>query len=365
MPEAEFRVTGVTQQAAWLARTIPPVEEVRPGVWSIPIDFAHAPIRYTFCYVVVAPDGRAVVIDPGGESALGREQLLAGLAVAGVAPTAIAGVVSTHVHLDHIGMVDFAAELGGGWIGYHERDHDIVLRYGRGDAAETDRGWLRGCGAPESAIERVVVDEEGFMRMAGAPAPTLAVEDGDLLPIDGVALRVVWTPGHTPGHICIVDETHGLVFSGDHVLPRITPNVGMTSTGMRHGTLSDYYASLERIAEWDDAEVCPAHEYRFTGLRVRAEDLASHHRERSDAIVDAVADEARTIWDIAASTPWARPWESFDGVNLRAALGETSAHVDHLLAAGRLEAVGADPLRVRAVASAPAQAGVPSSTPRR
>lgn len=327
------------------------MEEVRPGVWSIPIDFGHAPIRYTFCYLLIAPSGDAVVVDPGGDSELGRSQLARGLALAGVAPTSVVGVVSSHVHLDHIGMIAHAASLGGGWIAYHERDHDVVRLYSRPDAPDVDRAWLRRCGTPDEAVERIVIDPDDYARMAELPAPTVVLAEGDRLPVPGLDVRVVETPGHTPGHICLVDEGRGLVFSGDHVLPRITSNVGMTSTGTRRGALADYYRSLERISGWDAAEVCPAHEYRFSGLASRAAELAQHQRDRSDEIARAVGDVPHTVWDIAASTTWARPWEGFDGVNLRAALGETAAHVEDLLTDGRLEAVGGDPLRVRSARS--------------
>lgn len=332
-------MTGVAQRAAWSDRTTPPVEEIAEGVWSVPIDFGHAPIRYTFCYLLVTPSGEAVVIDPGGDSILGRAQLEAGLAAAGISPFAIAGVVATHLHQDHLGMVAHVAGFGGAWIGYHSRDLAVLDLHRNGRAQEADRAWLADCGAPPEAVEKIVLDEATMRGTAALPRPTVLLEDGDRLPVAGLDVRVVATPGHTPGHICLVDEQHGLVFSGDHVLPRITPNVGMTSTGGRHGVLDDYYRSLERIAAWPDYEVCPAHEYRFTGLAERARELKQHHRERSAEIVASVGDVPHTVWDIAAKTTWSRPWASFDGVNLRAALGETSAHVDHLVDHGELVAV--------------------------
>lgn len=347
MPEQVFRITGDDQRRAWSERSTPPVEEVRPGVWSIPIDFGHAPIRYTFCYLLVAPSGEAVIVDPGGDSELGRAQLASALALAGVDASSVVGVVSTHVHLDHVGMIAHAASLGGGWIAYHERDHDIVRRYRRPDVADIDRAWLRDCGTPEDVIDDLAVDPADSARMTALPDPTLVVRDGDLLPVDGLRVRVVETPGHTPGHICLVDEERGLFFSGDHVLPRITSNIGMTSTGARRGALADYHRSLDRARAWDGAEVCPAHEYRFVGLAARASELATHQRERSDEIVGVVELAPQTVWDIAAAASWARPWESFDALNRRAALGETAAHVDDLLAGGRLELVSEAPLRVR------------------
>ncbi len=59
------------------------------------------------------------------------------------------------------------------------------------------------------------------------PFADLLVEDGDVLPIAGREVRALWTPGHTAGHLCLVDEGDGLLFTGDHVLPRINPGIGL------------------------------------------------------------------------------------------------------------------------------------------
>ncbi len=104
------------------------------------------------------------------------------------------------------------------------------------------------------------------------------LEHGDLIDVPGLRLRAVWTPGHTPGHLCFHDETHDLLLTGDHVLPRITPNV--SSYDMTSNPLDDYLASLAKLRGIQPREVLPAHEYRFTGLDSRLDDLAEHHRER-------------------------------------------------------------------------------------
>ena len=99
------------------------------------------------------------------------------------------------------------------------------------------------------------------------------IEHDDLIDVPGLRLRAVWTPGHTPGHLCFHDETHDLLLTGDHILPRITPNV--SSYDMTSNPLQDYLASLEALRGLQPAEVLPAHEYRFTDLDSRLDYLAS------------------------------------------------------------------------------------------
>src|SRR4029453_16117775 len=97
-------------------------------------------------------------------------------------------------------------------------------------------------------------------------------------------LTVVETPGHTPGHICLRDESRGVFISGDHVLPRISPNVSLEMRGDTD-PLRSCLESLERIEMDDDYEVLPAHEYRFNGLAQRARELKSLALGRSAEVL--------------------------------------------------------------------------------
>ena len=54
-------ITGHSQREAWLAKTLPPIEEVRPGLWSIPVPMPQSPLRYTLVYALVLPDGIAAI----------------------------------------------------------------------------------------------------------------------------------------------------------------------------------------------------------------------------------------------------------------------------------------------------------------
>ncbi|HEY2308435.1 MAG TPA: MBL fold metallo-hydrolase, partial [Streptosporangiaceae bacterium] len=57
-------MTGTAQREAWLARTAPPVEQVRPDLWSVPVPIPDSPLRYTLTYLIAAGSG-LVVVDPG------------------------------------------------------------------------------------------------------------------------------------------------------------------------------------------------------------------------------------------------------------------------------------------------------------
>lgn len=334
-------ITGTGQKAAWLDKTMPPAEEVRPLVWSVPISFADNPVRYTLSYLLVSESGQCVVVDPGWDSPEGRAQLVDGLALAGLALESVVGIVSTHLHPDHLGMVRHLADETGAWIAMHKADARALERMVSDphDDEETLDRW----GVPATLHESLGVSQRMLDYIARLARPTVLLGDGGAIALPGRDLRVLATPGHTPGHICIADVDSGVILTGDHILPRITPNVGIGSPRDNRLALRHYYESLEVMTDWDAFEVCPAHEYRFTGLAERARDLRVHHLERSHEIVSALgAAPTLTVWQIAQRLTWSRGWNSLDGINLRSALSETSTHIEYLTSVGTLTWTGTD-----------------------
>src|SRR5699024_9420479 len=101
------------------------------------------------------------------------------------------------------------------------------------------------------------------------PRPQTRVEDGDTLPIAGREITVLWTPGHTGGHMCLVEDATQVVFTADHVLPGINSGIGLG--GQSPATpVADYLNSLERMTAYDSYAAAPGHEYRFRGVAERA-----------------------------------------------------------------------------------------------
>ena len=89
-----MRVTGTAQREAWLARTAPPVEQVRPDLWSVPVPIPDSPLRYTLTYLIAAGSG-LVVVDPGWDCEPAWQALADGLKAAGAAPADVTGIVVT------------------------------------------------------------------------------------------------------------------------------------------------------------------------------------------------------------------------------------------------------------------------------
>jgi glyoxylase-like metal-dependent hydrolase (beta-lactamase superfamily II) len=325
-----LQITGTAQFEAWQSRVRPPVEEVRPGLWSIPVPIPHSPLRYTLCYAF-AGSGPLIIVDPGWDDADARAALEAGLAVAGATTGDVAGVVLTHIHPDHHGLSSWLREQSGAWIGMHPAEAATLpgrMAHYRDGAA--DRDWLRRAGVPADEIEGLAISEDHLAALRRMAAPDRLLEDGATLPLPGRTVRAVWTPGHTPGHLCLHDAEAGVLFTGDHLLPRITPNIAAKDE-TDGDPLGDYLTSLNIMTAFQADEALPGHEYRFREIDVRAKAVAGHHDERAAEVIAAVANlDVPTAWSIAGALTWSRGWAALEGFPRRMALGETIAHLNHL-----------------------------------
>ncbi len=330
------RVTGVAQKEAWAQHVLPPVEQVRPGLWSVPVPIPDNPLRYVLVYVLELDDGVALV-DAGWNTEEAWHALGDGLRVAGGSLADVRAVVVTHIHPDHYGLAGRVREASGAWVGLHPADAALLQgRYVDVDAlvARMD-ALLELCGVPDPVRADLAGASLPIRSLVTAAEPDVLLPDEDLLDLPGWDLRTIWTPGHSPGHVCLYSDRRRLLLSGDHVLPRITPNISFHSQQVPN-PLGDYLASLARLEALDPEEVLPAHEYRFAGLGTRLDELVRHHEARLTEIEDELRRRSgTTCWDLTTSLTWSRPWEQIPPFMQRAANGETLAHLVLLEARGR------------------------------
>ncbi len=269
-----------------MAGTIPPVEQVRPDLWSVPVPIPDNPLRYTLTYVMTAGSG-LVVVDPGWDTEPAWRALTQGLATAGASAADVTGIVVTHIHPDHHGLSARLRSASGAWVAMHpaERDSLRALRWKDGQTRRDDQAWLRGCGVPDEVAAEIGMRDEADHPFSDMAEPDILLEHGELVPLPGRRVRAVWTPGHTPGHLCLHDEAENLLLTGDHVLPRISPNIG----------------------------------------------LQPHAAEPPLA----------TTWQVTRELSWSRGWPAVTGFMRRAALAEAGAHLQYLADGKRVAAADA------------------------
>ncbi len=344
------QVTGTLQKDAWERRVLPPVEQVRPGMWSIPVPIPDNPLRYVLVYALELDDGVAIV-DAGWNTDDAWQALADGLAQAGGSVADVRAVLVTHIHPDHYGLAGRVREHSGAWIGLHPADAALLgARYLEPDDLLARMNvLLHEAGVPGHKLHDLTMASMVIRDQVLAVEPDVLFEDGRRVEVPGWDLRAVWTPGHSPGHVCFHSEGHRLLLSGDHVLPRITPNIGVHSQ-QAPNPLGDYLRSLERVRTLAADEVLPAHEYRFAGLASRVDEIAAHHRERLTEVEALLADSpGSTAWELSVRLTWSRPWDEIRDFMQRAAVSETLAHLVLLQEQGRVRREPGTPARFRVV----------------
>lgn len=308
-------------------------DNIYKNIYRIYVPLPGNPLKYLNSYVIRSVDGgKNLLIDTGFNRPECLSALLDGLKELGLRPEDT-DVFISHVHSDHAGNAAALQELG---------SHIIMTRTDYVELQNIDwpaRGrWYMSEGMPVDVWNGVFINNPAI-RYAPAHFDAECVDDGDMLCYGGFSLRCIKTPGHTLGHMCLYCADEKLLFSGDHVLFDITPNI--CTMGPDTNMLGDYLESLEKLRSLDISLTLPSH--RSTPSRSiyeRIDALMRHHKARlseTERIVlsghglDAYSVAGRMTWKIRSDN-----WETFPISQKWFAMGEAIAHLQYLCAEGRI-----------------------------
>lgn len=312
------------------------VVEVAPGILRMQLPINFTGLGHVNMYGLVDKRG-ITVVDPGLPDGMSWGAITTRLAVAGFSLDRVHSVVVTHSHPDHFGGAGRLADETGARVITHT---DFVVPWLAGrepDLATLDDEFLRRR-APWSNEPIQLSDEQ---RRAGAafggggdfppPTPTTRLRHGEETELGQGKWVALHTPGHTADHLCLYDRDTGVLLTGDHVLPSITPHIA--GTGSSDDVLSDYLASLEEVAKLPVELALPAHGHPFTDVEARVVAINDHHRRRLEQL--------RRIGAAIGTAPvteYARQLFSQDHWGFMAQ-SETYAHLEHLRLRGEALAV--------------------------
>lgn len=327
--------------------TRPGVYDVAPGVHRIPLPLPNDGLRAVNVYVLRGDDG-AVLIDSGWAIPEARDALVAGLDGLGFTLADVKRFLVTHVHRDHYQQaVTLREELGMQVsLGQGERVSLETLRIPGRRPLEQQVNDLRRLGA-----DKLADFVEDHLKDAKVDELEWALPDDWLtegtMPVGERTLEIVETPGHTRGHVVFHDVAHTLLFAGDHVLPTITPSIGFEPV-LSPDPLGDFLGSLAKVRARPDATLLPAHGPVTESVHARVDQLVAHHGARLDEVEKAVRAGASTAFDAARELRWTRresQVEDLDPFNQMLAIAETAAHLELLVAQGRVTAETTDDVR--------------------
>ncbi|AWK71821.1 MBL fold metallo-hydrolase [Rhodococcus oxybenzonivorans] len=317
------------------------------GIFQIPVPITDNPLGHTLVYAMESPGG-LILVDAGWDDDNAWAGLTSGLEEIGHSVKDVEGVVLTHFHPDHTGLCGRVREASGAWIAMHESDHELFAHMSSGRSDE----WLEfqrlnmvraGAGADEvAAFEQAATTEPPT---GPSSAPDRVIVDDELIALTGRGLRAVYTPGHTPGHVCFYLEDADVMFTGDHVLQKTTPHVGNFVYPLEErDALAEFFDSLRRVQKMEITRGLGAHGSPIDDVAGRAGELIEHHEERLDHLHHAFGDDQLSVWDVAARMKWYKPWADISPMGKHMALSEGAAHLRHLVARGLVAQVpGSDP----------------------
>ena len=309
-------------------------EQLGKNLWRLDIALEGSPLKNLNSYLITGSE--SLLIDTGFRQPGCMEAMERELAAVGVDRSRM-DIFCTHLHSDHVGLAPeliapgrriFISSIDGPRLpGYGDDSvwEAMYREYMENGFNEAEIAALRLCNPAQNA----------------APKPYdryTWLEDGHVLRYGGRTLECIHTPGHTPGHLCLFDREEGILFSGDHVLFHITPNI-CRWTGVED-SLGDYLTSLNRVNALPVRRVLPAHRVEMDNLSRRIEELKGHHQVRLDSALDIVRrSPGLTAYDIAGCMAWSircRSWADFPVTQKFFAVGEALAHLDHLEVRGLL-----------------------------
>ncbi len=325
----------MTAGVAWWGE--PGCYPVAPGVHRVPLSMPNDGLRAVNVYVLEAPHG-LVLVDGGWAVPSAMRELDAALSEIGRSVDEIGDVVVTHIHQDHYTFAVRLREAVGARVhlGRGERPGLAEVRRVGSAVPVSSLRELRRSGAGELAVDI----ERSTARLpfdAGDWAYPDEWIDPGVIDMGDRRLEAVPTPGHTKGHMVFHDVENGLLFSGDHVLPTITPSIGF-ELGQWDLPLARYLSSLELLLGRPDAQLVPAHGLVTASVHERVTALLRHHHVRFGQVHEVLLREGGACaLDVAAGLRWTRhetPFSALDPFNQMIAVCETIAHLDVMAVRG-------------------------------
>jgi glyoxylase-like metal-dependent hydrolase (beta-lactamase superfamily II) len=284
-------------------------------------------------------EGGVVLIDGGWAVTEAEDALAAALGGMGYGFEDIRRILVTHAHRDHytLGIAlqrRFGTRVA---IGAGERENvEVAMQEATSSAARVLPAL--GAGHLVDTWDSLYTLEDRIRSSTSFGLPDEWIADGQTLDAGTRVLTAIQTPGHTHGHLCFLDPTAAVLFTGDHVLPTITPSIGFEAARTRN-PLGDFLRSLHLLLTHPDALMLPAHGAPADSVHKRVHELLAHHEERLADTLAAARAGAGTAFEAARRLGWTRRHTPFDELtmfNQILAIGETNAHLVVLVERGLL-----------------------------
>lgn len=298
---------------------------------QIPLPYA---LNIVNCYLLQGENGWTMV-DSGLNTEPAREQWRVALNHLNITPDDIEQIIITHMHPDHFGMA-------GWWQSITEPPMPVYYPVGEAKLAEMffspeDTGelfdWLVMCGMPEDTARDVTAGMSGTRSLTHPhPLQSAHIVPDQTLQLGARTFRTIHSPGHSDGQLMLYDESDNLLLSGDHVLMKITPNIGKWMQSEQN-PLGRFMQSLAELEHLKVRVALPGHKWLIEDWQGRVQELIAHHEVRLEHTCEAIDGGAHTVYEIAHEV---FKIFRFTAHEWRFAMAETLAHLELLEIQGKV-----------------------------
>jgi glyoxylase-like metal-dependent hydrolase (beta-lactamase superfamily II) len=279
-------------------------------------------------YLIEGKKGN-LLIDTGWYSPASYSLLTGELKNYGFEIRDVTQIICTHLHPDHCGAAGRIKEVSGASIAMGEGDASLFSRrYIDVDKLlEQMKGFLSACGVPEEELSALTMSSMPARELVVKTPPDKKLKAGNKFSIEPFEFRVIATPGHSHGHICLYEPHRKLLFAGDHVLPEIFPFIGLHPQSGEN-PLGDYINSLKEMLKLKVTLTFPGHGPAFSGLEGRINEIMEYHERKNKTIGKALANGPLTAYQVAKkSDDGDDGFHSLNSLNRRLSILDTLAHL--------------------------------------
>ena len=310
-------------------------KEIFPDLYKLRIPLPIPSLRYLNSYLVKAKD-QCLLIDTGMCSDVAFNELRRQLAEIGIQPQNLTEILVTHFHIDHVGLISRLRKLSGAKLLVSAKESQATRLVTSKSHWEHWMHFYEEAGIPTEVLEQMLMATPSHLYLEiyeELCKPSRSLKNGDEISIGEYSFRTVWTPGHSPGHICLYEPERRLLIAGDHILLTITPHV--TQWREEGNPLAEYLTSLEKVGKLDVDVVLPGHGELFKDHRKRIKELEDHHKSRAMEMLSELElrTQRLTAYQIASRIHWDvdfPSWDRFPAFQKFLAVGETLAHLKFL-----------------------------------
>jgi glyoxylase-like metal-dependent hydrolase (beta-lactamase superfamily II) len=312
------------------------IAEVQRGIYE---HLLPLPMRPTIdnVYLIDCGGGQWVLVDTGMNTADSVATLEDAFAQAGTRLEDLSVLFGTHHHVDHFGASATIKRRSHARTYLHEFEVERVNRMLTLPAPSANPEVLAFFGGHGFPIDRYPIEGMrpawmGTDQYDPVAQPDEFLRDGNTIAVGDRRFEIIWTPGHAPGHSVIYLRKEKVMIVGDHLLPKITPHVGIYPDVAGTNPLGDFLKSQLKVQKFDVELVLPAHGGVYHDHRHRANQLIEHHRYREAEMLDLTRKAPQTAFEIAQQVFGGEERPIF---HVMAATFETLAHLELACIEGR------------------------------